>query len=129
MNNRSNHKKKKLVLRPDHSVEGTSFEGIIPDTETLKELEQIVPGSTKQWQDLAKHEIESRQKNESRITWTYMVSTITGQVFGFLSSAIICYIGYFAISLGHPATGATIITGSAASVIAAYIFKSKQNKD
>lgn len=126
MSNRSNHKKKNVVVRPDQTVEANSFEGIIPDPETLGQLEQYAPGCTKMWMELAKSEILSRQKNESRITWTFKYSTILGQILGFLSSLCIFYVGYYCIEQGHPTAGATIITGSAASVIAAFYFRRKQ---
>lgn len=124
-----NHNKKKVVVRPDQTVEGTSFEGIIPDPETLKELEQLAPGCTKMWMELAKSEILSRQKNEGRITWTFRTSTILGQILAFVSSSMIFAVGCYALYLGHPTAATTIITGSAASVIAAYYFRSHRNKD
>lgn len=127
MANNSNHNKKKVIVRPDQTVEGTSFEGIIPDPETLQQLEAIVPGTTKRWMDLAESEIKSRQVNESRITWTFKVSTILGQILGFLSSAMIFGVGIYAIYAGHAQEAAIIITGSAASVIAAYWFRNRRN--
>lgn len=123
MSNNHNHNKKKVVVRPDQSVEGTSFEGIIPDPETLAQLELLAPGCTKKWMELAESEIKSRQMNESRITWTFKNSTILGQILAFLSSTMIFGVGCYALYLGHPTAAATIITGSAASVIAAYYFK------
>jgi uncharacterized membrane protein len=125
---RPNHTKKKVIVRPDQAVEGTSFEGIIPDPETLKELEILSPGCTKKWMDLAESEIKTRQKNEDRITWTFKTSTILGQVLAFLSSTMIFAVGCYALYLGHPTAAATIITGSAASVIAAYYFRRHQPK-
>lgn len=124
-----NHNKKKVIVRPDQSVEGTSFEGIIPDPETLAQLEALAPGCTKKWMELAESEIKSRQINESRITWTFKNSTILGQTLAFLSSTMVFAVGAFAIYLGHPTAGATIITGSAASVIAAYYFRSHKKGD
>jgi uncharacterized membrane protein len=118
-----NHNSKKVVVRPDQTVEGTSFEGIIPDPETLAQLEVLAPGCTKKWMELAESEIKSRQMNESRITWTFKTSTILGQVLAFFSSTMIFVVGCYALYLGHPTAGATIITGSAASVIAAYYFR------
>lgn len=125
MNKSSNHNKKKVVVRPDQTVEGTSFEGIMPDPETLAQLEVLAPGCTKKWMDLAESEIKSRQRNEERITWTFKNSTIIGQILAFLSSTMIFGVGCYALYLGHPTAGATIITGSAASVIAAYWFRKK----
>jgi len=125
LNKSSNHNKKKVVVRPDQTVEGTSFEGIMPDPETLAQLEVLAPGCTKKWMDLAESEIKSRQRNEERITWTFKNSTIIGQILAFLSSTMIFGVGCYALYLGHPTAGATIITGSAASVIAAYWFRKK----
>jgi len=127
-NRPSNHNKKKVVVRPDQTIEGTSFEGIIPDAETLAQLETLYPGATKKWMELAESEIKSRQKNEGRMTWTFRTSTILGQLLAFVSSSMIFFVGCYAIYLGHPAAGATIITGSAASVIAAYYFRSQKDK-
>jgi len=125
LNKSSNHNRKKVVVRPDQTVEGTSFEGIMPDPETLAQLEVLAPGCTKKWMDLAESEIKSRQRNEERITWTFKNSTIIGQILAFLSSTMIFGVGCYALYLGHPTAGATIITGSAASVIAAYWFRKK----
>ena len=110
-------------------MEGTSFEGIIPDPETLAQLEALAPGCTKKWMELAESEIKSRQTNEGRITWTFRTSTILGQVLAFISSSMIFSVGAYALYLGHPTAGATIITGSAASVIAAYYFRNNKSKD
>lgn len=129
MSNNHNHNKKKVIVRPDQSVEGTSFEGIIPDPETLTQLEVLAPGCTKKWMELAESEIKSRQMNESRITWTFKNSTILGQLLAFFSSTMIFGVGCYALHLGYPTAGATIITGSAASVIAAYYFRTHSKKD
>lgn len=125
LNHKPNHTKKKLTVKPDQTVEGTSFEGIIPDPETLGQLEALVPGCTKRWMDLAESEIKSRQKNEGRITWTFMYSTIISMILGFLSSLVIFAVGAYAIYTGNANAGAVIITGSAASVIAAFYYRSK----
>lgn len=100
----------------------------MPDPETLKELEQVCPGAGERWMKLAESEIKSRQKNEDRITWTFKYSTILGQTLGFISSIAIFYVGYVAIMQGYATQGAAIITGSAASVIAAFYFRSRGNK-
>lgn len=126
MGNNSNHKKGKVVVRPDQTVEGTSFEGIIPDPETLEQLEKLAPGCTKKWMELAESEIKCRQKNEDRITWTFKYSTIIGQALGFVSSTMIFSIGIYAIYKGYPNAAALIITGSAASVIMAYWFRTRK---
>ena len=121
----NNHNKKKVVVRPDQTIEGTSFEGIIPDPETLTQLEVLASGCTAKWMELAELEIKSRQKNEGRITWTFMYSTIIGQILAFISSTMIFAVGCYALYLGYPTAGATIITGSAASVLAAFYFRRK----
>lgn len=125
MSGSSNHNKKKLLVRPDQTIEGTSFEGIIPDPETLEQLEKLSPGCTNKWMELAASEIKSRQKNEDRITWTFKNSTIIGQILGFISSALVLGVGTYALYLGYPAQAAIIITGSAAAVIMAYFARSR----
>lgn len=94
-----------------------------PTQKLLAQLEVLAPGCTKKWMELAESEIKSRQINESRITWTFKTSTILGQVLAFFSSTMVFGVGCYALYLGHPTAGATIITGSAASVIAAFYFK------
>jgi len=122
----ANHNKRKAVVRPDQTFEATSFEGIMPDPETLEHLEKLAPGCSQKWMELAESEIRSRQKNEDRITWTFKNSTILGQVFGFITSIIIAAVGTFAIYYGHATAGAAIITGSMASVIAAFYFRNRK---
>lgn len=125
MANNSNHNKKKVVVRPDQSIEGTSFEGIIPAPETLEQLEKLCPGCTLRWMDLAESEIKSRQRNENRITWTFKFSTILGQLLGFFTSALVLAVGSYALYLGHAAEASIIITGSVAAVIVAYFTRSR----
>jgi uncharacterized membrane protein len=125
-----NHKKQNAVKRPDNSVEMTSYESVLPDPETLKKYEEVVPGAAREWMDIAKSEIKARQTNESRITWTFQVSTIVGQVLAFFSVAIVCCCGLCFLKAGHPGEGAAIIVGSAASVITAFLVRSYlRNKD
>ncbi|MCC6601480.1 MAG: DUF2335 domain-containing protein [Crocinitomicaceae bacterium] len=69
----ANHNKKKAVVRPDQTYEATSFEGIMPDPETLEHLEKLAPGCAQKWMELAESEIKSRQRNEERITWTFKI--------------------------------------------------------
>ena len=127
----NNHNKRKVIVRPDQTVEGTSFESIIPDPETLEALEKLAPGCTKKWMELAESEIKSRQKNEGRITWTFQYSSIMGHIFGFLSSAMVFAVGCYALYLGYDTAAYIIITGSAAGVIVAFIARratSQKNK-
>lgn len=128
MANNSNHNKKKLVVKPDQSIEGTSFEGIIPDPETLEQLEKLAPGCTIKWMELAESEIKSRQKNEDRITWTFKYSTILGQIFAFFTSALVLGVGTYALFLGFDTAASLIITGSVAAVIVAYFTRSRSKK-
>ena len=123
MSNNPNHKTQRGVVRPDQSIEVSSFEGIIPDPATLMELEKLHPGSTKLWMDLAASEIKSRQQNENRITWTFKYSTMWGLFLGFLSTLLVCSVGAYAIYKDYPNAAAIIITGSAATVITAFIVR------
>lgn len=123
--NSPNHKAKRGVIRPDKTVEVSSFEGIMPDPETLQKLEAILPGCGREWMEMAKSEVAHRHKSENRITWTFKYGTLIGQVLGFLANLIVCGAGAYAIHLGHPGAGATIITGSAAAVVTAFIFRGK----
>ena len=115
-----------LVKMYGGSGEGTSFEGIIPDVDTLRGLEEFCPGATKMWMELAQEEIRARHKNEFRITWTFKYTTVIGQVLGFITSLMVLTSGVYCIHQGHPTAGATIITGSAATVISAFFFRSRR---
>jgi uncharacterized membrane protein len=124
----SNHKKGKAVVRPDRSAEVTSFEGIIPDPETLSQLEAIVPGCTERWMKLAESEITARQKNEDRITSTFKISTIMSLLFAFITSLAVIAVGFYCVYKGEAKWGAAIITGGVATVISAYWFRSRQQQ-
>jgi uncharacterized membrane protein len=124
----SNHKTKRGVIKADKTVELTSFEGIMPDPETLEKLERFAPGCTREWMDMAKSEIAHRQKMEDRITWTFKNTSIFSIFFGFVANLAVCFVGYIAITLNHPTAGATIITGSAAAVITAFLFKRRNQQ-
>lgn len=119
----SNHKSTRGIKKPDQTVEVTSFEGIMPDPDTLEKLEKIIPGCGREWMDMAKSEVKHRHKSENRITWTFKYTTLISVICGFIANLIICFVGFKAIEMGYPTAGATIITGSAASVVAAFIFR------
>lgn len=122
----SNHRTKKGVIKPDKTVELTSFEGIMPDPETLEKLEKLVPGCSREWMDMAKSEIAHRQKTENRITWTFKYTTLISLFLGFIANMVICFVGYLAIDKGFGTAGATIITGSAAAVVTAFLFRKRK---
>jgi len=77
------------------------------------------------WLEIAKEEIKTRQINESRITWTFKVSTILSQFLSFITGISVLSVGVYALYLGHATAAATIITGSTATIIAAFYFKNK----
>lgn len=122
----SNHKTKRGVIKPDKTVELTSFEGIMPDPETLAKLEQLIPGCSREWMDMAKGEIRHRQNTENRITWAFKYNTLISIFCGFGANLAICFVGYTAIVLGHPNAGATIIASSAAAVVAAFLLRKRK---
>lgn len=125
---RGNHNSKKLtVSKGDQKIEATSFEGIIPDGQSLREMEEVLPGSAERWMSLAEREIAHRHKMEDRITHTYKWGTYFGQILGFCSSILIYYVGYQCIVSGYPTQGAAIITTTTVGVISAFYFKSKNS--
>ncbi len=129
MSNNSYHKKKKGVVTKE-TAEITSFEGLTPDPESLEKLEQYCPGITERWQKLAEEEIRERHKNERRLVNTFSFSSIFGSISAFLSTIVIAGVGAYAIHLGHPTAGASIICGSIAQIIAAFHFRTKsKHKD
>lgn len=69
----ANHKSKKLI-HSQGKTEITSFEGLIPDNDSLDKLEQYAPGATKRWMDLAESEIKARQFNEKHFLTTVRYS-------------------------------------------------------
>lgn len=122
------HKRKKGVITKE-ATEVNSFEGLTPDPESLEKLEEYCPGITSRWQSLAEEEIRERHKNERRLIKTFSFSSIFGSISAFLSTIIIAGVGLYAIHLGSPTAGATIICGSIAQVIAAFHFRNKNSKD
>lgn len=128
MSRNTYHTKKKGVITKE-ATEITSFEGLTPDPESLEKLEQYCPGITERWQTLAEEEIRERHKNERRLIKSFSFSSIFGSISAFLSTVLIASVGLYAIHLGHPTAGATIICGSMAQVIAAFHFRTKNNKD
>ena len=120
-----NHSKKKGIIHPDKTVEVTTFDSIMPDPETLREYELLCPGTTQKWMEITQSEIAHRHKMEDRITLTFKRGTMWGQIFGFVTSTMSFLAGCYALKLGYPTAAATIITGSAAAVIAAFYFRSR----
>lgn len=126
MSRNTYHTKKKGVITKE-ATEITSFEGLTPDPESLEKLEQYCPGITERWQTLAEEEIRERHKNERILIRSFSFSSVFGSISAFLSTVLIACVGLYAIHLGHPTAGATIICGSMAQVIAAFHFRTKNN--
>lgn len=126
MSRNTYHTKKKGVITKE-ATEITSFEGLTPDPESLEKLEQYCPGITERWQTLAEEEIRERHKNERILIRSFSFSSVFGSISAFLSTVLIAGVGLYAIHLGHPTAGATIICGSMAQVIAAFHFRTKNN--
>lgn len=126
MSRNTYHTKKKGVITKE-ATEITSFEGLTPDPESLEKLEQYCPGITERWQTLAEEEIRERHKNERTLIRSFSFSSVFGSISAFLSTVLIAGVGLYAIHLGHPTAGATIICGSMAQVIAAFHFRTKNN--
>lgn len=124
---RKYHKTQKGKITKD-ATELTSFEGLTPDPESLEKLEKHCPGITERWQTLAEEEIRERHKNERTLIKSFSFSSIFGSVSAFLSTIVIAGVGFYAIHLGSPSAGATIICGSIAQVIAAFHFRTKNSK-
>jgi uncharacterized membrane protein len=121
-----NHKSKKLV-HSQGKTEITSFEGLIPDNDSLDKLEQYAPGATKKWMELAESEIKSRQYNEKHFLTTVRWSNWLGIFIAFVVSILIAGVGAYTIHLGYPQYGCAIICGAMAQSIAAFIFKNKNS--
>jgi uncharacterized membrane protein len=123
---RNYHTKKKGVIAKG-VTEVTSFEGLMPDPETLEQLENHCPGITERWLVIAEQEIKERNKNERIIVRSFSFSAVFGSISAFLSTIIIAGVGFYAIYKGYPTAGATIICGSIAQVIAAFHYRTKNN--
>lgn len=119
-----NHSHKKGIVKPG-SIEVTAFDSVIPDTESLAKMEQIYPGSTKRWMDMADTVIQSNARNESKNADTLHISTIAGVLGAIFAVTLVCAVSFYAIHKGYATQGASIMVGCAASVIGAFFFRRK----
>lgn len=123
----ANHKSKKLI-HSQGKTEITTFEGLIPDNDSLDKLEQYAPGATKKWMELAESEIKSRQYNERHFLTTVRYSNWLGLFFSLIVAIVIAAVGAYTISLGYPQYGCAIICGSMAQSIIAFLLKAKKSE-
>lgn len=124
-----NHSSKKGKIHKNGEIEVQSFEGLMPDPAVLAEYEKYAPGATKQWMQLATDEVKNRHKNERTFLTTYRFSVICGSLSALILGVVVAGVGMYAIHIGHPTAGATIMCGSMAQVVAAMYYRNKSRSN
>lgn len=124
---RRNYNKKNKANITKESVELTSFEGLMPDPETLKDLEDLCPGAAERWQQLAEAEIKERHTNERKIVNSYVLTSLLGFIAAILTVILFVALGAYALYLGYPNAASAIIVGSLAQTIIVFFLRKKND--
>ena len=122
----SNHQSRKAISEKG-KVELSEYKGLMPDASTLRDLQEYVPDIAERWVRIAESEVASRQKNDRTIVTTYRNSTYLGMASAFVISILILGVGLFLCIEKQYAFGVTLIGGSMAANVIAWVSKKNQS--
>lgn len=124
-----------VVRQASVSVE-ERYQGPLPHPETLRQFEQVLPGSAQsiinEFHAEAAHR-RSIEKAESENMMTvyrrHQRQGILRSTYAFVISIAGVGAGWYEIHLGHPAAGATIITATVVSIVAIFVTGKRSKKE
>lgn len=103
-------------------------ENMLPDPEVLERIERIYPGATKEIMQWTGGEQKHRHNTETKIVNKSFFLESFRLVLAFLICLSVFATGVYFMLNGHPNCGTTIITGTAVSLVIAFISTRKSNE-
>ena len=125
--------KKQVQQHPNRGLTATQtttiYQGILPDPESMKLYEEIMPGFTEKMVNMTVDESKHRREMEKTVVKHSKNLALGGMVFAFSSVLVISYLCFFAFQNNFPTQAATIAVGVIVSLASVFLFrKSKKDK-
>ena len=130
---RSNWNKKTAHIQRSNKTGNPSIklhqeENMLPDPEVLERIEKISPGATKEIMIWTAEEQKHRHLTESKVVSKSFFLENFRLVLAFLTCLTVFGTGVYFMQSGHPKCGTTIITGTAVSLVVAFVSTRKSTK-
>ena len=125
--NRSMSKSQELQIRGEQTgvtktIAGKYYQGIIPSPEMMQQYQQVDPTFPSRILQLTEDEAISRRKNENKIINHAFISTLIGNLLGFLSILALSFLAYEFMINRHAEEGKWIAL-SIASVVGIFVIR------
>jgi uncharacterized membrane protein len=111
-----------------HQITVSEYSGLMPHPDNLAKFEQIQPGFADRMLRMAEGEIQNKQLIDRQIVKGSFQGTILGIVAALVSVVCICGLSFYALHLGYATQAATIMIGSAAAIVSAFLLRKKANQ-
>jgi uncharacterized membrane protein len=124
--------KKHLEQHPNKGVTATQtttvYQGILPDPESMKMYEEIMPGFTEKMVNMTIDESVHRREIEKSVVNHSKNLAVWGMGFAFSSVLVISSLCFYAFYNNFPTQAATIATGVIVALAGVFLLR-KPNKD
>lgn len=99
------------------------YTGPIPEPQALAAYENINPGLATRIVTMAEKEQGHRHKIENRRNWAQILTTLLGQVFGFIISTLAIGLGGFLLYYDKPVGGFVSLVSGVVMLAGAFIYR------
>lgn len=106
----------------------TAFSGPIPHSSALEEYERILPGAAERIIAMAERQAAHRQQLEVVAVKSGAKDSFFGLIFGFLIGITGIISGTIIVMSGFQVAGSVLGTGSIASLVAVFVYGSRQRR-
>lgn len=124
--------KKQLEQHPNKGVTATQtttvYQGILPDPESMKQYEEIMPGFTEKMVNMTIDESVHRREIEKSVVKHSKNLALWGMGFAFSSVLVISSLCFYAFQNNFPTQAATIATGVIVALAGVFLLR-KPNKE
>ena len=102
------------------------YEGPLPHPEYLAQYDKIVPGAAERIIAMAEKEMNHRHEKDKSMYKNAIKTSYLSITFAFLSVLVISGIAFYAFYKNIGVVAGTIVAGSIAAVVGAFLYKNKQ---
>lgn len=123
-------KRHKIVRELTLQVKQTIHSGPIPDAETLRQYNDIIPDGANRIMIMAEKQAEHRMSLEKKVVGSQSTQSLIGQIFALIIGIFALSVSGYCISQGYEFGGGVLGVGGVGGLVYAFINgKEKQRKD
>jgi len=117
-----------VVQEVSQEVSMRHYSGPIPHPDTLRGMEEVVPGSASQIIQMAVDQSTHRRQLETTVVNSQTKQSGNGQIFGFIIAMVIILISGFLIYTGHDTAGSILGTVDIIGLVSIFVIGNANNK-